>query len=135
MGRRKPSEAVASGGCQWSANRRSIRLGRRWFSLHSLPEQDEIGRRLDDCDVFIYSYLPGFRATLAAAVAALLPLRNAWSVRLLRGALRRNSLPVGGFVVGRVLGHSQGRRITLTAQVIYDKHRDYSLAVSGVTAD
>jgi hypothetical protein len=34
-------------------------------------------------------------------------------------------LPVGGFVVARVLGHAQGRRLALTAEITYDKHRDY----------
>jgi hypothetical protein len=34
-------------------------------------------------------------------------------------------LPVGGFVVAKVLGRSQGRRLAMTAEIIYDKHRDY----------
>ena len=36
------------------------RVGLRRFALHSLPEQDEIGRRLNESEVLIYSYLPGF---------------------------------------------------------------------------
>src|SRR5262249_46319987 len=36
-------------------------VGRRRFSLVSVPELDEIARQLADCDVFIYSYLSGFR--------------------------------------------------------------------------
>jgi hypothetical protein len=101
------------------------RVGLRRFSLHSIPEQDEIGRRLSDGEVFIYSDLPGFRVGLAAALVAFLPLPNGLSVRLLRSAFRGISLPVGGFVVGRVLGRSRGRRLALTAEIIYDKHRDY----------
>jgi hypothetical protein len=101
------------------------RVGLRRFALQSLPEQDEIARRLTDCEVFIYSYLPGFRVASAAALVALLPLPNGLSVRLLRSAYRRSSLPVGGFVVAKVLGHSQGRRLALTAEIAYDKHRDY----------
>jgi hypothetical protein len=93
--------------------------------LHSLPEQDEIGRRLSESEVLIYSYLPGLRVTLAAALATLLPLPNGLSVRLLRNAFQRTSLPVGGFVVARVLGRSQARRLSLTAEITYDKHRDY----------
>jgi hypothetical protein len=101
------------------------RVGVRRFSMQSLPEQDEIGRRLNDGDVFSYSYLPGFRVALAAALAALLPLPNALSVRLLQSAFRRSSLPVGGFVVAKVLGRSQGRALALTAEIVYDQHRDY----------
>jgi hypothetical protein len=101
------------------------RVGRRRFSLHSLPEQDEIGRRFNDGEVFICSYLPSFQVALAVALAALLPLPNGLSARLLRSAFRRTSLPVGGFVVAKVLGRSQGRRLALTAEMIYDKHRDY----------
>jgi hypothetical protein len=58
-------------------------------------------------------------------LVALLPLPNGLGVRLLRGAFRQTRLPVGGFVVVKVLGRSQGRRLALTADIIYDKHRDY----------
>jgi short subunit dehydrogenase-like uncharacterized protein len=111
------------------------RVGLRRFSLQSIPEQDEIGRRLNDGEVFFYCYLAGFRAALAAALAALLPLPNGLSVRMLRRAFRRTSLPVGGFVVVRVLGHAHGRPLALTAEFTYDKHRDYwinGLAVATV---
>jgi hypothetical protein len=95
--------------------------------LQSHPEQDEIGRRLSAGDVFIYTYLPGIRVALTAAVAALLPLPNALCTRLLRSAFRRSSLPVGGFVVGKVVGSSQGRRVALTAEIVYDKDREYGI--------
>jgi hypothetical protein len=101
------------------------RVGLRRFAMQSLPEQDEIGHRFNDGEVFLHSYLPGFRVALAAALAALLPLPNGLSVRLLRGAFRRASLPVGGFVVAKALGRSQGRRLALTAEIVYDKGRDY----------
>jgi hypothetical protein len=101
------------------------RVGLHQFALQSLPEQDEVGRRLNEGEVFIYTYLPGLRVALAAALAALLPLPNGLSTRLLQSAFRRTSLPVGGFVVARVLGSSQGRQVALTAEVIYDKQRDY----------
>jgi hypothetical protein len=100
------------------------RIGRRRFSLQSLPEQEEVARRLDG-EVYFYAFLPGFRAALAAALAAWLPLPNGWGARLLRSAFRRTSLPVGGFVVARVLGRSQGRPVVLTAEVTFDKGRDY----------
>jgi hypothetical protein len=101
------------------------RLGLRRFALQSLPEQDEVGRRFNEGEVFLYSYLPSFRVALAAALAALLPLPNGLSVRLLRSAFRRCSLPVGGFVVARVLGSSQDRRLSLTAEVVFDRQRGY----------
>jgi hypothetical protein len=101
------------------------RVGVRRFALQSHSEQDEIGRGLNNTEVFSYSYLPSFRVALAAALAALLPLPNALSVYLLRRAFRRTSLPVGGFAVVKVLGQSQGRRLALTAQVTYDRDRDY----------
>jgi hypothetical protein len=103
------------------------RIGRRWFAMQSLSEQDEIGRQFQDGDVFIFAYLPGIRAALAAAVVALLRLPNGLSVRLLRDTLGRSSLSVGGFVVATVLGSSQGRRIALTAELTYDKHHDYQI--------
>jgi hypothetical protein len=101
------------------------RVGLRQFTLHSIPEQDEIGRRFNESEVFIYSYLPGYRAALAVTLAALLALPNGLSVRLLRSAFQRTSLPVGGFVVARVLGRSEGRHLCLTAEIIFDKHRDH----------
>jgi hypothetical protein len=101
------------------------RVGLRRFALQSLPEQDEIGRRLSDGEVTFCSYLPGIRVALAAALVALLPLPNGLGARLLRSAFRRTNLPVGGFVVARVLGSSQGRRLALTAEIIYDKNQEY----------
>lgn len=100
-----------------------VGLGR--FSLFSTPELDEIGRRLDDCDVFNYAYLSGFRTAVAATLIALLPLPEGLGVRLLRNIFRRNRLPVDGFVVAQVLGRSQGRRFAWTAQIVYRERRDY----------
>jgi hypothetical protein len=101
------------------------RLGRHRFSLQSLPEQDEIARRLDDGEVWFYTYLPSFRVALAAASTALLPLPHSWSVRLLQSAFQRNSLSVGGFVVARVVGRSPRGRLALTAEIIYNRQRAY----------
>jgi hypothetical protein len=93
--------------------------------MFSTPELNEIGRRLDDCDVFTYTFLSGFRTAIATTVMALFPLPEGLGVRLLRNVFRRNRLPVDGFVVVHVLGHSQGRRLALTAQIVYGKRRDY----------
>ena len=100
-----------------------IGLGR--FSLFSTPELNEIGRRLNDCDAFNYSYLSGFRTAVAATLIALLPLPEGLGVRLLRNIFLRNRLPVDGFVVAQVLGRSQGRRFALSAQIVYRGRRDY----------
>jgi len=101
------------------------RVGRRRFSLFSMSEPDEVGRRLNDCDVYIYAQMPGIFATMAAALVALVPLPRSLGAPLLRHTFRRSSLQVGGFVVVRVLGQSQGRQQTLSAEIFYDKQRDY----------
>jgi len=100
-------------------------VGSRRFALYSTPELAEIGRRLKDCDVFIYPYLSGFRTAMATTLMALFPLPEGLSVRLFRNVFRRNRLPVDGFAAARVLGRSQGCRQTLTVQVTYRERRDY----------
>jgi hypothetical protein len=101
------------------------RIGPCRFTMFSIPELDEVGHRLKDCDVFTYSYLPNLGIAVAASLVALLPFPERFSVRLLRKAFRTVPLPVGGFVVVSVKGQSQGQNCNLTAQIIYDKHRDY----------
>lgn len=101
------------------------RIGEVLLSMYPLPEQIEIGQRLQDCDFFAYSYLAGRQLVLAGALIALLPLPEKLGVRLLRNAFRKNRLPVGGFVVAQVRGRTQGRCMVSTTQVIYDKHKDY----------
>jgi len=100
-------------------------IGSGHFSLFSTPELEEVGRRLNDCDVFVYSYLSGFRTALAATSIALLPLPESLGVRLLQGVFRRNRLPVDGFVVAQVRGLSLGRRHVFTVQIAYKERRDY----------
>jgi hypothetical protein len=95
------------------------------FSLFSTPELNEIGRKLSDCDVFTYSYLSGIRTVLAATLLAVLPLPQGVAVQMLRNVFRRNRLAVGGFVVAQVIGRAQRRRLVLTAQIVFDKQRDY----------
>jgi len=95
------------------------------FCMFSTPELNEIGRRLKDCDVFVYAYLSGFRTAIVTALMALLPLPEALGVRLLRNVFRRNRLPVDGFVVVQALGHSGGHRVVLSVQMVYRDRRDY----------
>jgi len=95
------------------------------FSLVSLPEFDELGLQLANCDVFTYSYVSGFRNVAVAMSLALLPLPERIAVRLMRSIFRRNRLPVDGFAKGEVVGQSQGRKVALTAQIVYRDRRDY----------
>jgi saccharopine dehydrogenase-like NADP-dependent oxidoreductase len=104
------------------------RIGRHRFSMFSTPEQKELAQQFVGCDVLLYSYLFDFRTALDGTLIALLPLSERVALRLLRNAYRRARLPVGGFVVARVVGRAEDRRLTFTAQVIYEKHRDYWVA-------
>jgi hypothetical protein len=90
-----------------------------------MPELDELGRRLKDCDVFPYTYLAGIRNAAAAMAIALLPLSERVRVRLLRGAFERNRLPVRGFVVAQVRGQSKGRRVVLDSRIVFREQRHY----------
>jgi hypothetical protein len=100
-----------------------IGLGR--FVMFSTPELSEVGRRFNDYDVFIYTYLSGYRTALATTLMALVPLPERLSVRLLRNVFRRNRLPVDGFVAARMVGRSQGRSLAMTVQIVYKERRDY----------
>jgi hypothetical protein len=62
---------------------------------------------------------------IAGALIALLPLPERWGVRLVRNVFRSAHLPVGGFVVVRATGRSQGRRLTLTVRSFYEEYRQY----------
>ena len=101
------------------------RIGLRHFYMFSTPELKEIGARLKDCDFFTYGCLPGLRTAIATTLIASLPLPQDFGARLLRNAFRKNRLPVGGFVMVQVRGLSQGRRVKLTARIVYEEHRDY----------
>lgn len=100
-------------------------IGPGRFALFFTHELAEVGHRLNDIDVFTYSYLSGFRTAMAATLTALLPVPEAMGVRFLRNVFRRNRLPVDGFVAAQILGRSQGRRLALTAQIVYRDRRDY----------
>jgi hypothetical protein len=100
-------------------------FGARRFALFLTPELSEIGRRLSEADVFTCTYLSGYRAALISTLIAVVPLPEAVNVCLLRSIFRSNRLPVDGFVVARVIGRSQGRRLTLVARIVYEDRRDY----------
>jgi hypothetical protein len=100
-------------------------LGSGRFCMFPAPELEEVGRRLNHCDFFAYSYLAGFRVVIAGALIAFLPLPERWGVRLVRNVFRSARLPVGGFVVVRAIGRSEGRRLALTVKSYYDEHRQY----------
>jgi saccharopine dehydrogenase (NAD+, L-lysine-forming) len=100
-------------------------IGLRRFSLFSMPELNEVGRQLTDCDFLPHAYLSGLRNAAAFLMIALLPLSEDSSVRLLRNMFRRNRLAVAGFVEVRVAGRTQGRAATLKLRVTFDAGRDY----------
>jgi len=100
-------------------------IGRCRFSLVSMAELNEVGRRLLDCDFLTYSYLSGFRNAVAFIMIALLPLSEQSSIRLLRGMFRRNRLAVAGFVVVDVVGRSEGRTRRLRSRIVFNAGRDY----------
>jgi hypothetical protein len=100
-------------------------IGRRQFSLVSMAELDEVGRRLDDCDFSTYSYLSGARTTAAALMIALLPLSERFGTRLMRGVFRRNRLTVAGFVVAHVAGRVRDRSAVLKSRIVFEAGRDY----------
>jgi saccharopine dehydrogenase (NAD+, L-lysine forming) len=104
-------------------------IGAGRFAIFFTPELSEVGRRLNNYDVFTYSYLSEFRTAMAATLMALVPLPEKLGVRLVRNVFRRNRLPaadgVDGFVAAQILGASQGRRVSLTAQITYKDRRDY----------
>jgi saccharopine dehydrogenase (NAD+, L-lysine forming) len=100
-------------------------IGLRRFSLFSMPELNEVGRRLTDCNFLTYSYLSGFRNAVAAIMLVLLPLAEESGVRLLRNIFRRNRLPVAGFVVVHVVSRSGGRSAALRSHITFDAGRDY----------
>lgn len=100
-------------------------VGAGRFAMFSTPELNEVVRRLNDRDVFTYTYVSGYRTVIASTLMALLPLPEGWCVRLLRNVFRRNRLPVDGFVAAQILGRSQDRRVVLTVQIVYRDRRDY----------
>jgi len=112
----------------WEASRKvdlGDPIGLRRFTLFSMPELNEIGHRLTDCNFISYSYLAGLQNAMAAILIAVLPLSDQFSVRLLRNIFRRNRLPVAGFVVVRVFGSSEGRPAVLKSCIAFDTGRDY----------
>lgn len=100
-------------------------IGLRRFSLFSMPELNDVGRRLTDCDFFPYAYLSGFPNAAAFLMIALLPLSEDSRVRLLRNMFRRNRLAVGGFVEVRVVGRFEGRVATLKMRVTFEAGQGY----------
>jgi len=100
-------------------------IGRGRFCMFAAPELREVGQRLSSCDFLPYTYLSGMRTIISATLMALFPLPDGLSVRMMRNIFRRNRLPVDGFVVVQVLGHSGGHRVGLSVQMVYRDRRDY----------
>ncbi len=92
-------------------------IGTWRFSLFFTPEMAEIAKRLNDCDVYTYSYLPSTRMGLTVAAVALLPMSNESGASLLSRTFPKDRLPIGGFIVARVNA--------TTVKLIYEKGQDY----------
>ena len=95
------------------------------FCLVYTPELEELGRRFREFDFSAYTYLSGTRTALASTLMALVPLPDGFGVRLLRHVFRRNRFSVGGFVVVKALGQSNGEPQALTVQVTFESGSDY----------
>lgn len=101
------------------------RIGLGRFYMFSTPELDEIGRRLCHCDFIPHSYLASLRAVVTGALIALVRMPERLSTRLARNLFSSTRLPVGGFVIARATGRSQGQWLALTVQGVYEEHRQY----------
>src|SRR5579871_569277 len=99
--------------------------GARRFSLFTMPETIDLGRQLNECDVFVYTYVPGFRNMIAVARIALLPVKEEAGIRLLGEVFRRNRLSVRGFVVAVAVGRSGGQQRTFRSQIVFRDGQDY----------
>ncbi len=100
-------------------------LGLRNFSLIALPETDEVGRQMRDCEFHPYSYLSGTGAAINAMMIMLLPFSEASHVRRLRKIFRGNRLAVGGFVAAHVEGTRGGRKAILKSRITFSEGREY----------
>jgi hypothetical protein len=100
-------------------------IGLRRFSLFSMPELIDVGRRLTDCDFLPYAYLSGIRNAAGFLIIALLPLSEDSCVRLLRSMFQGNRLPIGGFVEVHVVGRFEGRAASLKTRITFEVGRDY----------
>ncbi|HYA25352.1 MAG TPA: saccharopine dehydrogenase NADP-binding domain-containing protein [Terriglobales bacterium] len=103
------------------------RIGQRRFFPGFIPEMSELSFRFADCDLFSYGCVPGLRMMTAATLVSMLPLPGDLGARLLRDAFRKNRLPVGGFVVVKVVGLSDARKLAFTVQMVYEEDRGYWL--------
>jgi hypothetical protein len=108
-------------------------IGPGRYVMFSLPELAELGRRLNDFDVFTYGYLSGYRTAVATTLMAMIPLPEVLGVRLLRNVFRRNRGRVDGFVAAQILGSSAGRRLALRVQIVYKERRDYWINAVALT--
>ncbi len=103
----------------------SVASGR--FGLYWMPEMEQVGRRLADCDVLSYSYVSGIRNVAASMMLASIPLPEAVSVRMTQRIFERNRFAAGGFAVVKVRGTSRGSPSLATTSVTFDHGRDYWL--------
>ncbi|MGA2646453.1 MAG: saccharopine dehydrogenase NADP-binding domain-containing protein [Candidatus Sulfotelmatobacter sp.] len=100
-------------------------MGHCLFATMSLPEMTETISRFKGCDVRAYSYLPSRRTAVVGSLIALLPMPIDLAVRMLRPALRAQSLPVGGFNVVEIQGRGGSHGVLHRHQVTFERGREY----------
>lgn len=100
-------------------------MGRCLFSMSCRPEMAELISRVKDCDVRANTYLPSRRTAVAGFLIALLPMPMDLAVRILRPALRAQSLPVGGFSVVVIQGRCGLRDVSHRCQLSFERGREY----------
>ena len=100
-------------------------MGHCLFSMTCLPEMAETISRFKGCDVRAYSYLPSRRTAVVGSLIVLLPMSIDLAVRILRPALRAQSLPVGGFNVVEIQGRCGSRDVSHRHQVTFERGREY----------
>jgi|SRR5579871_6047945 len=99
-------------------------LGVRQFALFATPEMNDVAKQLKNGTLLTYACVPGVRV-LIATILATLPLPQGWCARRLRNALRKNRLPVGGFITVEIKGRSDRQSLRLTEQIAYARGRGY----------
>ena len=81
--------------------------------------------RFEGCDARAYFYLLSRRTAVAGSLIALLPMPISLAIRILRPALREQSLPVGGFNVVEIRGRCESRDVSQCHQLSFERGREY----------
>lgn len=100
-------------------------IGSGRFCMFSTPELADVGSDFRDCRFSSYAYLGGASTVISGALIRLLPLPEKLALPLMRTIFRSAHLSVGGFILVRANGCSEGRSQVLGVLGTYDEHRQY----------